>query len=217
MNRGTLGVGIMLAGTILISPPADGAQIDLPNLVVRVYMTSPVGNRAWTATIRDATTILDDAGVAVGWINCSEVATDGGLRCAQPLKSNEVAVRIVRAQPSPPRRELPLGESLLDPVHHIGTLATIYIDRVEWLARASGIERETVLARAIVHEIGHLLLGTTAHSRRGLMRPIWSRDELVRGRVADWLFPAEDATRLQQALARRLVPAPESVVAWSTD
>ena len=218
MNCRRLSVGIVLAGTVLVSPPADGAQIDRPNLVVRLY-AAPAHSGDWTATIREATAILEDAGVDVGWINCSEAvpAVDTGpSRCAPPLKSNEVAVRIIRVQTSGYHREWTLGESLLDPVRRIGTLATIYLDRVEWLARAGSVDAGTLLARAIAHEIGHLLLGTTAHSRRGLMRAVWSREELIRGRTADWLFLAEDATRLQQALARRLDRTPEAVIVRNT-
>jgi hypothetical protein len=112
------------------------------------------------------------------------------------------ALRIVRVPASGHHHDT-LGESLLDPVRRTGTLATIYVDRVEWLAAAGGVEAGILMARAIAHELGHLLLGTTAHSRRGLMRRVWSRDELIRARAADWRFPAEDATRLQQALDRR--------------
>ena len=216
MNGRRLSVGIVLAGTVLVSPPADGAQIDRPNLVVRVYVAPAARSGDWTTSIRQATAILDDAGVDAGWINCSETATATDTvpaRCAQPLKSNEVAVRIIRVQTSGHHHEWTLGESLLDPVRRTGTLATIYVDRVESLARAGCVDASTLLARAIAHEIGHLLLGTTAHSRRGLMRRVWSREELIRARAADWLFPAEEATHLQQALARRLDTTPDAVIA----
>ena len=213
MNCRRLSAGIMLAGTVLVSCPTEGAQIDLPNLVVRIYMTSAAHARDWKTSIAEATAILDDAGIDVDWINCSETVVP--IRCALPLKLNEVAVRIVRGPASGHHHDT-LGDSLLDPVRRIGTLATIYLDRVEWLAAAGGVDAGIVLARAIAHELGHLVLGTTAHSRRGLMRPVWSRDELIRARAADWRFPAEDATRLQQALGRRLETTPEAVVVWNT-
>jgi hypothetical protein len=218
MNSGRLGVGIMLAGTVLVGTRADGAQIDRPNLVVRVYATATAHFGEWRASIGEATAILEDAGVEAGWINCSETATAADTvltRCAQPLKSNEIAVRIVRLEPSRHHREWTLGESLLDPVRRGGTLATVYIDRVEWLARAGGVSAGSLLARAMAHEIGHLVLGTTAHSRRGLMRAVWSREELIRAQAADWVFPADDATRLQTALARRLEATPDAVVVWN--
>ena len=202
-------MGLVLAGMVLVDCPVDGAQIDRPNLVVRVYTTAAMHTSDGKRAIREATAILEDADVDVNWLDCSKTATPADAaavpaRCAQPLKSNEVAVRIVRVRLSGHHDDGTLGESLLDAVRRTGTLATIYVDRVEWLARAGGVDTPTVLARAIAHEIGHLLLGTNAHSRRGLMRPVWSREELIRARAGDWLFPAEDARRLQQALARRI-------------
>ena len=49
-------------------------------------------------------------------------------------------------------------------------------------------------------EIGHLLLGVLGHSRTGIMRAVWTDDELTRARPEDWLFAAGDIQRLQQSL-----------------
>jgi hypothetical protein len=35
-----------------------------------------------------------------------------------------------------------------------------------------------VLGHVMAHELGHLLLGSNAHSRQGIMCPRWHRDEL---------------------------------------
>ena len=51
-----------------------------------------------------------------------------------------------------------------------GVLATIFVDSVELIASLSEIDATLLLGRAIAHELGHLLLGTNAHSVRGLMR-----------------------------------------------
>lgn len=220
MNSRTLSAGVMLTGTVLISPPAEGAQIDRPNLVVRLYVTAAAHTTDWTASVRQATAILDDAGLGTGWIDCSNAPTLADAipeRCAQPLKSNEVAVRVIGGQTWRHRPYGTLGESLLDPVRRAGTLATIYLDRVEWLARAGGVDAATVLARAMAHEIGHLLLGTPGHSRRGLMRAVWSQQELAHARAADWRFDPEDAAGLQRGLVRRCETAPEAVMAWHAD
>src|SRR6185503_14952467 len=63
----------------------------------------------------------------------------------------------------------------------IGSLiAKVYPDRVASLARGAGADPADLLARAIAHEIGHLLMGNSRHSARGLMRAVWSREELRR-------------------------------------
>ena len=67
-------------------------------------------------------------------------------------------------------------------------LATIYVDRVSRLASSAGADMTALLGHAIAHEIGHLLMASTTHNERGLMRPVWSREELRRNRAEDWRF-----------------------------
>ena len=86
-----------------------------------------------------------------------------------------------------------------------GALATIYIDRVTWLADSAGVDARLVLGRAIAHELGHLLLGTNAHSDAGLMRAVWSCDALQRNTTVDWLFAPADASAMRQAVHLRSV------------
>ena len=147
-------------------------------------------------------------------LTCSTDGTAVSTRCAEPLKSNEVTLRIVRAKTPSRRATSELGESLLDPSRRSGTLATIFFDRVEWLARSADVPAGTVLARAIAHELGHLLLGATGHSRDGLMRAVWTRDELRRDRTRDWRFAPADAARLRAGGARR---EPIDTLVWATE
>jgi hypothetical protein len=81
---------------------------------------------------------------------------------------------------------------MLDTRTGSGVLATIYFDRVQWLAHESGTDSRVLLGRAIAHELGHLLLASTAHGAAGLMRALWSGEEIRRGSARDWLFaPSE--------------------------
>jgi hypothetical protein len=214
MNGVQVGVALALVSTALL-PRAEGADIGQPGLVVRAYLATPVRDADWSAATRETAAILGDAGVGVDWMTCSG-GTDVPERCATPMKWNEVAVRIVRVEGAHElTSKAPLGESLLDPSHRLGTLATIYLDRVEWLARASRVSVAILLARAIAHELGHLLLGTPTHSGGGLMRAMWTRDELARRVPADWVFPADDAVRLRLAFERRTAGQPAMVATWA--
>jgi hypothetical protein len=71
-------------------------------------------------------------------------------------------------------------------------LATIYVDRVMLLAVLTGADAATLLGRAIAHEMGHLLLATNAHATHGLMRAVWSGEELRSERGSDWIFTKEE-------------------------
>lgn len=57
-----------------------------------------------------------------------------------------------------------------------------------------------VLGRAIAHEIGHFLLDTTGHARRGLMRARIEADEFVDLRTGGFGLDDEAAVRARSAL-----------------
>ena len=68
-----------------------------------------------------------------------------------------------------------------------------------------------LLGRAMAHEIGHMLIGTSAHARFGLMRAVWASGELRRGMPLDWVFSAKEGAELRRRLdARTSAPAVRS-------
>ena len=81
-----------------------------------------------------------------------------------------------------------------------GLVATVYVDRVNAVAYVGGVDSAILLARAIAHEIGHLLMGTTQHASNGLMRAVWSQAELRRQMAADWQFSKAEAQAMRRAL-----------------
>jgi hypothetical protein len=187
----------------LAAPLGDGR----PTLVVRTYAVTPVQASNWPAAVGAAAALLAQAGVRTEWVPCSSLRADepfsGPARCTMPYEQNEVALRIVGRPAVDPRDRLLLGDSMVDASSRSGTLATIYLERVESMARAAGVSAGSVLARAMAHELGHLLLGTSAHSARGLMRPTWTAEELTRNRPRDWMISADEARQMRQGLLRR--------------
>lgn len=202
-----------MAGLIVIvaiaATPCAAAEID-PDMrvVIRTYNGAELPAAELASAVATATTILKASGLATSWHAC-EVAfvRDATHPCAAPLRANEIAVRLVRLTTDAEHRgELPLGYSLVDTATRSGTLATIYIDRVAWLSKAAGVDRRLVLGRALAHEVGHLLLGTNAHSTAGVMRAVWSCEALKRNVGRDWLFAPGDARAMLQAVRLRAVP-----------
>jgi hypothetical protein len=172
------------------------------SLAVRVYDNTGVPPDARASALAVVHAILKDAGIAVTWREDDDAPTPAG-----------VIVRIVTA----PAEALPgpLGFSLIDVERRSGTLATVYADRVTKLAELSGADPGQLLGRAIAHEIGHLLLGTTRHADRGLMRGVWTSVELHRDRAWDWSLSREDVARMRRGLVARLrrPEQPDTVVA----
>jgi hypothetical protein len=96
-----------------------------------------------------------------------------------------------------------LGQALIDSRTHTGVLATVFIDRTGRLAHDLGIDRRTLLGRAIAHELAHLLLGTSTHGA-GLMRETWSHSELQGTRRSDWHLDPLDVAAIRDRLARNV-------------
>ena len=200
---------ITVLAAVIAASPAFAAETDRDmRVVIRTYDSADLPLAHLEAAVATATRILKASGLEIAWHAC-EVAfvRNTAHPCAAPLRANEIAVRIVRLTTDAAYRgELPLGYSLVDTATRSGSLATIYIDRVAWLSESAGVERHLVLGRALAHEVGHLLLGTNAHSPKGLMRAVWSCEALQRNIRRDWLFAPSDARAMRQAVRLRAVP-----------
>ena len=98
------------------------------------------------------------------------------------------------------RTPLVLGEAFVDTRQRTGVLATVFADRVELLAGLSETDSALLLGRAIAHEVGHLLLGSNAHSLRGLMCAQWTPADIRRHARTDWELTRDDAAAIRKRL-----------------
>ena len=83
--------------------------------------------------------------------------------------------------------------------------AIVFIDRVELFARRSNVRSETaaILGCAMVHELGHLLMGP-AHSREGVMRAEWNKSDAWAAAEGSMSFTVIQAKIMREDLGRRL-------------
>ena len=198
--------GLLLVALLGIpaSAVADAEPMPGPAVVVRFYKVA-VPEEEFSAARRLAAGILDAAGIAVSWSGCRP---DGPLApaCQRPPGPGEVILHVVPATDANAlNHRRSLGFSLIDRGTSTGTIANVYADRIAALADATDADRVRLLGRAIAHEVGHLLMGTNQHSPRGLMRAVWSQQELRRNTPLDWQFSDEDARTMRNLVeARRL-------------
>jgi hypothetical protein len=186
-----------------LATAASSVEAGRTRLDVRVYDSGMMPAADQTVALRAAAGVLAAAGIDVTWMRCAEDASVASA-CATPLGPTDLSVRFVRLPAAPSARgQLQLGYSLVNMDAHDGKLATVYVDRVQWLATQAGADSEVLLGFATAHEIGHLLLGTNAHGRSGLMRAVWSRTELQHADANDWLFSRGEASKMQASLAQR--------------
>jgi hypothetical protein len=88
-----------------------------------------------------------------------------------------------------------------------GHVAYILYDQVENVSLTRGTSLTPgvprLLAYAIVHELGHLILPVDAHSASGIMKPLWDVDEFNQMSLGLLSFTPQQAEHIRMELARR--------------
>ena len=187
---------LVAAGALLFPPIAESASPALLQVTARLYNTARIPDGVKETALRVATDALITGGVDVHWRNC-----DVAELCAISPARGELVIRIVRSRGvAHGTTALVLGEAFVDTRKRTGVLATVFVDRVELLAGLSETDSALLLGRAIAHEIGHLLLGSNAHSVSGLMRAHWTPADIRRHARADWQLTGEDAAAIRRRL-----------------
>jgi hypothetical protein len=144
---------------------------------------------------RGATRVFHQAGVDVEWVNCGlgpERPADS--RCDTPMMAADLVVRIV-----PRARTLPqgiFGVSFL--ANGTGAYADVFLDHIRGLLEVDKqVSLAAILGDVMAHELGHLLLGSNAHSRDGIMQAHWEPEQVHRISTGQMLFTAEQALRMR--------------------
>jgi len=176
---------------------ARGGVSDV-TLTVRLYNSAQVPTNALVSARETAGAILADGGLRVVIQQCG-VAGANTDPCSNPLKTNNMVVRVIDA---------PAGRTSLHPdafgfTYVVadtdrGWLATVFADRIGHAAARSGVASGTLLGRVMAHEVGHLLLGSGYHGATGLMRAQWRDDSLASD--GQWSFSIAESARMQAAL-----------------
>jgi len=93
------------------------------------------------------------------------------------------------------RGKLVMGAAVLT---NMGTgIAYIFYRQVEAQARQYDYSLPMILASAIAHEVGHLLLPDGRHSPEGLMRACWTSDDFHRANQGQLRFSNEQAAQIR--------------------
>jgi hypothetical protein len=139
----------------------------LPSITVVAFNQAAID----TATLARAKTevgrIYGEAGVCVTWMESA-----AAMKPAGPF-----AIQLLRRRRPVDGSASVMGTAIGD-VHETSGSAFVFYDRVLSSAHGGQHDVARVLAYAIAHEMGHLLLPHPAHSPSGIMRPDWDGDDL---------------------------------------
>src|SRR5262245_36055746 len=209
MRFGPVGSVAMLVLMIPGAVRADSVEApSRPLLVIRTYNISQVSRGSLRIGEGSAAAIWKDVTSVVLWLYCGVKNLEPigeSPRCGQTLASNELILRILTKGEVGDARNVSMGFSTVSrtPEDHASILSTVFADVVALVAHAARVDATRLLAYAIAHEIGHLLLNSAQHSNAGLMRALWSSSELQANRSTDWVFLSEDAEKMRRTIAAR--------------
>jgi hypothetical protein len=141
---------------------------ELPHLTVRVYSYPGVPEERLDGAEQIAGNLLQQ--MSLNWVNCGAVPTP----CTTPDLSTDLVVRIVKNAMANASAKA-LGETVTAPNGR--EAAFIFYDRIlaQW---TNQVPVFNVLGKVLAHEVTHLLVPEEGHSRNGLMRSAWNRNDL---------------------------------------
>ncbi len=76
----------------------------------------------------------------------------------------------------------------------------VFYRRVEAEAARNGVSVDLVLACALAHEVGHVLMPEHGHSQEGLMRARWGQDDFHRADQGQLRFSADEAALIGETV-----------------
>ena len=184
-------------GLFLIGLPMYGRGFELersiPQLTVFV-MDEGGASPLLPDAERTATRVFWQAGVGIEWVNCSRSSS----YCHGDVQPGNLVVRIL-PKPRFPQPEL-FGVSFLG-TDGSGAYADVFLEPIRQLQQSSNVSVSATLGDVIAHELGHLLLGTNAHSVQGIMQAHWQTPQLRSISQGRLLFTPDQAGRIRNKIA----------------
>ena len=143
----------------------------------------------------EAARLFRPARIEISWVRCAEVSD-----CRRPPGATEFVLHIVPNAKT--RHDLVFGEAFLGPDGR-GKYVDVFFNRVR--DGAGDIDIGQLLGMVSAHELGHLLLGSHAHSLMGVMSPIWRRESLQKIGMGSLTFTPEQEKLMKRRLTDETV------------
>lgn len=182
----------------------DRNPADTPALTVRLLNLAGVDPAELDRATGEALWILGKAGVGVRWLNCPAEIRDAAEAgpCGERGDGLTFSLGVVAKAP-----EFLRGTGLGFALVHTGqrNSAGVVYPRIVELARTYPliVKSDQVLAYAMVHEIGHLILGSTAHRPSGILRAGCRPAELEALSQRRLLFGAAEVEAMHRKMRER--------------
>jgi hypothetical protein len=168
-------------------------------ITIRFFNYAPIPTRILDEARERVTAIYHRSGIAIDWVECPVGDQDPSdfPACSELWDATHLFLHLL-PQAAKTIRVEKVGESLLS-----ARMANIYWNRVRRQAESVQAELDRILAHAIAHEAGHLLLGSNSHSPTGIMAGKWSRQDLISISQFGLGFNAQQSEFIRDEVRRR--------------
>jgi hypothetical protein len=180
------------------SPHVAAAQD--PTIFVMVHNIAAVPAHTLSEAQRQAGEILGSVGVDVEWIDCQRPINTSA--CTGTAEADRLMLTIVMEDNRQMFGDDVLGRSVVGSSNK-GVYARAFYGHIQAKAEREGESPAPLLALAVAHEFGHLLLGPKGHSAQGIMRANWSHRDMQLGVQGQLRFTAWQASLIRANVQSR--------------
>ena len=191
-------------------------------LTIRLYDYAKPSDAILSRARLETDRTLAEIGIAARWLDCpltmEELATNKA--CAAEAGPTDLVLRILPTG-SRPAVSSPVdtfGYALIgdSEMPHTASVLFANVERLAWqrledpsfdsIHRSIPHNRYVgiLLGHVMAHEVGHLLLATNKHSRRGLMQAHWGASAIRDAIMGRLTYEREQQDRMRRGLAERL-------------
>jgi len=176
-----------------------------PQVTISVYNNASIPAQLLAGAIEQASRIFLKAGLQTQWLECSigVIGVQRSPDCEAPFGPTHLALRIVPG--SWANGDATFGIAFLS-AEGKGVYCNVFYSSVEKLHTDWHVSIPPILGHVMAHELGHLLLGTHAHSEIGIMLPKWHGSELRSLTMGRLLFTPQQARAVREKLFSANVP-----------
>lgn len=176
---GTSLISYVMAAGVSAAAAEEGRPESTPSIGILLTVASSLPDAARATFLDEVTTIWKGQGIAIEWLSPTEWLSPAANR---RTRSGRLRVLVFprRESSDSERNTLAVAELLRPKSGHAVAIAYIaaakrivdhaWLPRFRPFAAFDHSRLGLVLGRAVAHEIGHYLLDTHTHARRGLMR-----------------------------------------------
>ena len=191
--RNCVGVSciVLFWGSIAAAGIADR---DIRRITVLVHDSAQVAPSVLDGAETETARIFRAAGVEIEWVGCSSRSAIVEDECHVIPGSNQFVLHIVPTGNT--SSDLVFGLAFLG-ADGVGKYCDVFYKRVAEAHHQSGVNLSVLLGMVAAHELGHLLLGSHAHSYVGIMSPVWRGEVLLRMEMGSLLFTSEQASAMK--------------------